>query len=371
MQTTKADALYAGADLHGNNVFLSLCDVEGNNVFRRRVKANLGAVNAALEPFWKRIVAFGVESTFNWYWLVDGLREQGRNVKLGNPAKMEQYEGIKITNDLTDAGWLAEQLRLGIFPESYIYPKQTRPVRDALRRRQLFVRRRTQVLLSFGGLLERYGLDAPGARKMEQWTLKDIQATGLDGFVQLQLETLLDAIHESDRLAKKIEKQVLAFTKPTEQYQRTQLVPGIGISLGMLIVLESGDFKRFASAGDYASYCRAVKRRYRGQPAHCVIFCFSSFRTSSTSLLRADKARDKLAREPIFRRSAIQTPVTVVDFFINQATACFSGRLFFIPNRSDSLNRNSDNARCNNRSASASSCAFLCSPRRLSVRSGN
>ena len=27
MQTTKADALYAGADLHGNNVFLSLCDM--------------------------------------------------------------------------------------------------------------------------------------------------------------------------------------------------------------------------------------------------------------------------------------------------------------------------------------------------------
>jgi transposase len=233
--------------------------MEGNNVFRRRVKPNLAAVNAVLDPFWKRIVTFGVESTFNWYWLVDGLREQGRNVKLGNPAKMEQYEGIKITNDLTDADWLAEQLRLGIFPESYIYPKQTRPVRDALRRRQLFVRRRTQVLLSFGGLLERYGLDAPGARKMEQWTSMDIQATGLDKFVQLQLETLLDAIHESDRLAKKIEKQVLAFTKPTEQYQRTQLLPGIGVSLGMLVVLESGDFKRFKSAGNYASYCRAVK----------------------------------------------------------------------------------------------------------------
>ena len=153
MQTTKANALYAGADLHGNNVFLSLCDKEGDNVFRRRVKATLEAVNAALDPFWERIVVLGVESTFNWYWFVDGLREQGRNVKLGNPAKMEHYKGIKITNDLTDADWLAEQLRVGIFPESYIYPKETRPVRDALRRRQLFVRRRTQVLLSFGGLL--------------------------------------------------------------------------------------------------------------------------------------------------------------------------------------------------------------------------
>jgi len=259
MQTTKANALYAGADLHGNNVFLSLCDMEGNNVFRKRVKANLNAVTTALKPYWNRIVALGVESTFNWYWFVDGLREQGLNVKLGNPAKMEQYNGIKITNDLTDADWLAEQLRLGIFPESYIYPKETRPVRDALRRRQLFVRRRTQVLLSFGSLLERYGLDAPGAHKIEQWTLKDIKDTGLDTFVQIQLETLLDAIHESDSQAKKVEKQVLAFTKPTEQYKRSQQLPGVGVSLGMLIVLESGDFKRFKSAGDYASYCRAVK----------------------------------------------------------------------------------------------------------------
>jgi transposase len=259
MQTTEANELYAGADLHGNNVFLSVCDHNGGNVFRKRVKTNLAAVNAALDPFWDRIKVLGVESTFNWYWFVDGLREQGRNVKLGNPAKMAQYEGIKFTNDLSDADWLAEQLRTGIFPECYIYPKETRPVRDALRKRQLFVRRRTQVLLSFGSLLERYGLPAPGAAKLEKWTVADIQATGLNEWVQLQLETLLDAIHESDRLAKKIEKQVLSFVKPTDQYLRIITLPGIGMALGMLIVLESGDFRRFPTAGDYASYCRTVK----------------------------------------------------------------------------------------------------------------
>jgi len=166
MQMTNEEILYAGADLHGNNVFLSLCNENGDNVFRRRVKANLASVNEALHPFWDRIKVLGVESTFNWYWFVDGLREQSLHVKLGNPAKMEQYKGIKITNDLSDADWLAEQLRLGIFPESYIYPEETRPVRDALRRRQLFVRRRTQVLLSLGSLLERYGQKAPGAAKL-------------------------------------------------------------------------------------------------------------------------------------------------------------------------------------------------------------
>jgi len=261
MQTTKATALYAGADLHGNNVFLSVCDEAGDNIYRRRVKANLDAVNAALDPFWDRIVVLGVESTFNWYWLVDGLLALGRNVKLGNPAKMVQYEGIKVTNDLTDADWLAEQLRLDIFPESYIYPKETRPVRDALRRRQLFVRRRTQVLLSMQGLLERYGLDSPGAREAQNWTSSTVSETGLEPFVQLQLNTLLSAVKHSDTLAKQIEKEVLQVVKPMEQYLRIQLVAGIGKALSMLIALESGDFGRFPSAGNYASYCRTVKSR--------------------------------------------------------------------------------------------------------------
>lgn len=75
----------------------------------------------------------------------------------------------------------------------------------------------------------------------------------------MQLETLLDAIRESDRQAKKIEKLVIGLVKPTADYQRIQQIPGIGIVLGMLVILESGDFKRFRTAGDYASYCRTVK----------------------------------------------------------------------------------------------------------------
>ena len=64
MQTTKAVGLYAGADLHGNNVFLSVCDEAGREVFKRRVKCSLEDVNAAMEPYWDHIKAFGVESTW-------------------------------------------------------------------------------------------------------------------------------------------------------------------------------------------------------------------------------------------------------------------------------------------------------------------
>ena len=68
----------------------------------------------------------GVESTFTRYGLGDGLQAQGRDVRLGNPAKMAPYEGIKNTDDHTDARWLAEQLQLGVFPASYVYPRAIR-----------------------------------------------------------------------------------------------------------------------------------------------------------------------------------------------------------------------------------------------------
>ena len=259
MHTTEAGKLYGGADLHGNNVVLHVCDAAGKRVYHRRVKANLDAVNDALDPYWPRLEAMGVESTFNWYWFVDGLQEQGRDIRLANPARMEQYEGLKVTSDHSDAAWLAEQTRLGILPESYVYPKEVRSVRDALRRRQLFVRQRTQSVLSLDSLFCRYGLDAPGSRQLKEWGSAEIQALELDEFARLQVTTLLESVRKSDALARQIEVQVLTRIKPTPNVERAQQIPGVGTILSMVIVLESGEFSRFNSAGNYASYCRAVK----------------------------------------------------------------------------------------------------------------
>jgi transposase len=259
MHTTEATELYGGADLHGNNVFLAICDARGKTVLRRRVKANLDAVNKVMEPYWPRLKTMAVESTYNWYWFVDGLQEQGRDIRLANPAKMEQYEGIKSTDDESDASWLAEQVRLGILPECYIYPKEVRPIRDALRRRQLFARQRTQALLSLEAFLARYDLEIPSAATIKAWTLRDVKALKLDAFSHLQVNSLLKAVQQSDALAHQIEQLVLTKVEKTQDFIRIQQVPGIGPILGLTILLESGSFERFPNAGHYASYCRAVQ----------------------------------------------------------------------------------------------------------------
>ena len=85
----------------------------------------------------------------------------------GQPGGGDADEGIKNTDDHTDARWLAEQVRLGVFPASSVYPRAIRGVRDALRRRQLFVRRRIQAVLSLEGLLVRYGVEAPGNHALQ------------------------------------------------------------------------------------------------------------------------------------------------------------------------------------------------------------
>jgi len=259
MPTTEAECrYYCGADLHGNNVFLTVCDQGGQRLVERRVKADLAAVNRVLEPYWEGMEGMAVESTYNWYWLVDGLRAQGRNVRLANPAKMDQYRGLKVTDDASDAGWIAEQLRLGILPESYVYPPEERPIRDALRRRMLIVRQRTQSLLSLESLLARHGLACPKVATLKGWGRAEVAALKLDRFGELQVESLLELVRKQDGLADWIEKAVLQAVKPRPEFERAKQVPGIGVILGMVVVLESGEFSRFASAGDYASYCRAV-----------------------------------------------------------------------------------------------------------------
>lgn len=141
--------LYGGIDLHANNSVIVLLDDQDQVVFQKRVPNELDRILVLLAPFQERLAAgLVVESTYNWYWLVDGLMAAGYRVHLANTAAIHQYNGVKHTDDQSDARWLAQLLRLGLLPTGYIYPPAERAVRDLLRKRGQFVRQRTSNLLS-------------------------------------------------------------------------------------------------------------------------------------------------------------------------------------------------------------------------------
>jgi len=140
--------LYCGIDLHSNNHMLTVIDEADRRVYERRLANDLAITKAALEPYRAELVAVAVESTFNWYWLVDGLMEAGFAVRLVNTAAVRQYEGLKHTDDKHDAFWLAHLMRLGILPTGYIYPKSERGLRDLARQRMRLVQHRSSLITS-------------------------------------------------------------------------------------------------------------------------------------------------------------------------------------------------------------------------------
>ncbi len=135
--------LYGGIDLHSNNSVVALSDEEDHVVYRKRRPNEAAGVLEALEPYREAVEGLVVESTYNWYWLVDALMEPGYRVHLANTAAIVQYSGLKYSDDDSDARWLAKLLRLGLLPEGYIYPKAERAVRDPLRRRLRLVQQHT------------------------------------------------------------------------------------------------------------------------------------------------------------------------------------------------------------------------------------
>ena len=261
MTTEALGKIYAGLDLHSNNVMCSLRNERGEVVLKRKVETRLEAVIQVLAPYRGQLQAVAVESTFNWYWLVDGLRDAEYPAVLANPAKMEQYSGLKVTNDETDAGWIAEMLRLGILPEAYIYPRETRPLRDLLRRRQLINRQSTQTVLSLKSMIIRHTSRSVTTTRLRRWTREDVDATFSDPMSRTAATMLMELQQYQQRQIRHVEAMARQALQADAVLTRLMTIPGIGDVLGLTIHLETGPLDRFRDAGHYASYCRSVPSR--------------------------------------------------------------------------------------------------------------
>jgi len=212
-----------------------------------------------LEPFGKNIAGIAVESTYNWYWLVDGLQNDGYTMHLANPSAIQQYEGLKHTDDKWDSYWLAHMLRLGILPQGYIYPKSRRAVRDLMRRRLTYVQQRTSHINSLQSMLTRHLAIQMGANEIKKLKTEDADKLFDDPFAALAAKNNILTIAYLNSTAKQMEKKILETTRLSHNFQVITTMPGVGNILGLTIMLEVDDFARFASPGNYSSYCRCVK----------------------------------------------------------------------------------------------------------------
>lgn len=250
--------LYGAIDLHSHNNVTVLIDEQDQVVYQKRLPNDLPVIVQQLSGYQASLQGIVVESTYNWYWLVDGLMDQGHKVHLANTAAIQQYEGLKYTDDNSDARWLAHILRLGVLPQGYIYPKEDRAVRDLLRKRSQLVHQRTANLLSIQNLVTRNTGSSISANRIKGLDVQQVDELLPNGDLALALKANLSVMSSADEQTQILERTVRDRVKLRPEFTFLKTVPGIGQILALTVMLESGDIRRFPSVGNFASYCRCV-----------------------------------------------------------------------------------------------------------------
>jgi transposase len=304
---------YAGIDLHSNNLWLSVLDEEGRAVFEKRLPNDVGVVDASLSRWAGELESVVVESTYNWYWLVDGLEQAGYSVELAHANAARPYEGIKHRDDRRDANWLAELRRLRLLPTGYICPRPWREVRGLLRKRAQLVRQQTAQLLSLGMTWQREWGTRLSRRALKELTAERVAAAWqARPLVGLAVEAGWEVACCLQRQIRRLEQAVLAQLKDSPTVRLLQTIPGIGPILSWTIYLETGRIDRFERVGDYASYCRCVnsaafsngKKKGAGNRKNGNVYLKWAYQEAAVHALRVDSAARRFYERKKRQRNA-------------------------------------------------------------------
>src|SRR5438093_13444034 len=184
--------------------------------------------------------------------------EAGYRVHLANPAAIQQYSGLKYSDDHSDARWLAHLLRLAVLPEGYIYPKAERAVSDLLRKRAHLVRQHTANVLSVQNIMARHTGGRFSVKRIQELTKQELTTLLTEESQVLAVTSSLVVLDCLQHQIKTLEKTIHKCLKHTPAYEQLLTVQGIGTILAQTIALETGAISRFPTVGNYASYCRCV-----------------------------------------------------------------------------------------------------------------
>jgi len=248
---------YCGIDLHARDSFICIIDDSEKIHFK-------GKIPNRLENFIYHIGSFSprpsvvVESTLNWYWLVDGLMDVGFEVTLAHSLGLYMITGAKVKTDRRDAFSLARLLRLNAVPHGYIYPKEKRPVRDLLRKRNRLVNLRAAEYTDLRRVLYQNGILDYSKSEIKHIGEGELLRCFDHPMLRCHFLLQLERIDFFTRQIKVLEKTILGTVDDEPVFELLQTIPGVGKILALTIFYETGDINRFPGPKNYSSYCRVV-----------------------------------------------------------------------------------------------------------------
>ena len=258
---------YVGIDLHRRRSVIVVLNDDGDRVSWSRIDntpANLAA----------EIVAAGgadadvaMEACWGWYWAADVIAECGARLHLAHPLGIAGYENRRVKNDVRDATLLADLLRMGRLPESWVAPPPVRELRELVRYRAKLGRLRAGLKAQVHQTLGKEGvlpeLDsiwrAGGKRWLDELSLGDVYVD--------RIESLRDLIEVYDREIREFDARIHHRLKGDRGYEAIQALRGVGPVLAAVFVAEIGDVTRFDNPRQLCSWA-GLTPRHRESDAH-------------------------------------------------------------------------------------------------------
>lgn len=254
---------YCGIDLHANKMFVCIVDSFGEVKVHKNIDTEEEQFLKLIGPYKDKVVV-GVECMFCWYWVADLCQDNKIPFVLGHALYMKALHGGKVQNDRIDSERIAMLLKAGMFPESYVYPKEMRATRDLMRRRTFFVNKRAELLSHIQMTHQQYNVAKSHSRDLKH----ACNRVGLsEAFEDKAVQVVLDC---ESRLIQHYNTEILALERHIKEATRKvaknnldlsllKTIPGIGDILGLTILYEIHDIKRFDTVQKFASYSRLVK----------------------------------------------------------------------------------------------------------------
>ena len=251
-------------DCHKHYSVASVQTPEGQCLAEGRIEHRRGSIRAFLAPY-SAGCPVAVETIGNWYWIIDEIEQAGKVPRLVHARKAKLMLGSINKTDKLDVRGLNKLQQAGTLPTVWIPPATLRDQRELPRTRMIFSTARTRLKNRIHSVLDKYGLQ-------DQLTgISDLFAAGVRERLQKSLQQLpTQAAYTSDLLLEQLdqvqetiealEQRMRDVFQPTEELQRLDTLPGVGLILGVVLLLEIGDIQRFRCPEHLASYAGTVPR---------------------------------------------------------------------------------------------------------------
>jgi transposase len=253
---------YCGVDLHARSMYLCILDHAGTIVLHQDIAAEPAAFLEAIAPFRDGLVV-ACECLFCWYWLADLCQAENITFVLGHALYLKAIHGGKSKDDKIDSKKIAQLLRGGNLPLAYAYPKGLRETRDLLRRRMYLVHKRAELVAHVVNTNSQYNLPPFGKKLIYAKNRKalNILERFADPSVRKSVALDLQLIDRLDELIADVELYLERTVKvdDADAYYRLRSIPGVGKILGLVLLYEIHDVRRFAGEGEFLSYARLIR----------------------------------------------------------------------------------------------------------------